>query len=161
MKLPSKFLLLAALLFTFSFWRTTFGQSRPQTVTCSSNNNRRNWCEMPRRNVSLSRQISGSSCIRGQTWGSDDRGIWVDRGCRGEFLIGDSWGGGPGNRRGPGQIITCSSNNNRRNWCAMPRRNVSLSRQISGSSCIQGQTWGSDDRGIWVDRGCRAEFLVR
>ena len=33
-----------------------------------------------------------------------------------------------------------------------------MTRQISGSPCIQGQTWGFDDRGVWVDRGCRAEF---
>ena len=35
-----------------------------------------------------------------------------------------------------------------------------MTRQISGSACIEGQTWGQDNRGIWVDRGCRAEFQV-
>ena len=161
MKLPSKLLLLAALLIILSSSRTSFGgQPFPgQTFTCSSINNRRNWCDLPRRNVNLSRQISGSPCIQGQTWGRDDRGIWVDRGCRAEFTIDGNRRGRPGNWGG--QTLTCSSNNNRRNWCGFPRRNVNLSRQISGSPCIQGQTWGSDDRGIWVDRGCRAEFLVR
>jgi len=33
-----------------------------------------------------------------------------------------------------------------------------LARQISGSRCEQNSTWGYDSRGIWVDRGCRAEF---
>jgi hypothetical protein len=41
------------------------------------------------------------------------------------------------------------------------RRDIQLNRQISGSACIEGQTWGTDNRGIWVDRGCRAEFRVR
>ncbi|HEX3438317.1 MAG TPA: DUF3011 domain-containing protein, partial [Pseudacidobacterium sp.] len=112
-------------------------------------------------NVTLNRQFSGSPCIRGQSWGSDDRGIWVDRGCRAEFTIDGNRGGRPGNRGSPGQTFTCSSSNNRRNWCGFPRRNVTLNRQFSGSPCIRGQSWGSDDRGIWVDRGCRAEFLLR
>jgi hypothetical protein len=87
MKLPSKLLLLAALLFTLSFSRTSLGQARPQILTCSSNNNRHNSCVFPRRNVTLSRQLSGSPCIQGQTWGWDRNGIWVDRGCRAEFLV--------------------------------------------------------------------------
>src|SRR5271170_7477072 len=63
---------------------------------------------------------------------------------------------------GPGaQTITCSSNDGKRNYCSVDtRRGVRLSRQISGSPCIQGNTWGYDGRGVWVDRGCRAEFLV-
>ena len=61
-----------------------------------------------------------------------------------------------------GQTITCSSNDGRRNFCsANTRGGVRLSRQISGSACIQGSTWGLDNRGLWVDRGCRADFRVR
>jgi hypothetical protein len=37
---------------------------------------------------------------------------------------------------------------------------VQLVRQISGSPCRQDETWGYDRRGIWVDRGCRAEFVI-
>jgi hypothetical protein len=32
--------------------------------------------------------------------------------------------------------------------------------QRSGSACVQGQTWGFNRDGIWVDRGCRADFEV-
>ena len=57
--------------------------------------------------------------------------------------------------------ITCSSNNGRRADCSADTRGgVRLVRQISGSPCTQGSTWGYDARGIWVDRGCRAEFEV-
>jgi hypothetical protein len=57
--------------------------------------------------------------------------------------------------------ITCSSNNGQRVYCnADTRGGVRLVRQISGSSCQQGSTWGYDSRGIWVDRGCRAEFEI-
>jgi len=161
MKLPSQLLLLTALLFTLSLSRTSLGgQLEGRTITCSSDNGRRNLCNVDTRGrVHLNRQISGSPCIHGQTWGWDSRGIWVDRGCRAEFIVG---GGGNWGRGGAqGQIIPCSSNNNRRNLCSFPRRTVTLSRQISGVRCVQGQTWGWDDRGIWVDRGCHAEFLMR
>ncbi|MBK7600121.1 MAG: DUF3011 domain-containing protein [Acidobacteria bacterium] len=37
---------------------------------------------------------------------------------------------------------------------------VQLVRQRSDAACIQGRTWGFDRRRIWVDRGCRADFIV-
>jgi hypothetical protein len=146
-----------------------------QTVYCASDDGGRHYCSANTRGgVQLTRQRSGSACTQGQTWGWDNRGIWVDRGCRAEFLTGtgngNNWGGGNGwgngwnggNRPGAGQTFTCSSNNGGRNYCSIPRgvnpNNITLSRQISGSACTQGQTWGVDRRGLWVDKGCRAEF---
>ncbi|HTC75056.1 MAG TPA: DUF3011 domain-containing protein [Edaphobacter sp.] len=136
------------------------GGGGSQSLTCSSNDGKRNFCNADTRGgVRLTRQISGSACIQGQTWGYDNRSIWVDRGCRAEFITGSGGGGYPG--RQP-VIITCSSNNGKRNFCdTNGGRDVRLTRQISGSACIQGQTWDYDNRSIWVDRGCRAEFSVR
>jgi hypothetical protein len=69
--------------------------------------------------------------------------------------------GGPGGRPPQGGIITCSSNDGRRNYCAADTRGgVIMSRQISGSPCRLNSTWGFDNRGIWVDQGCRAEFQL-
>ena len=142
------------------------GQGQGQVITCSSDDGRRNYCNVDtRRGVRLNRQISGSPCVQDQTWGVDNRGLWVDRGCRAEFSFG---GGGwrPGQGQGPdqSQIITCSSDDGRRNFCSINGYNsnsVVLTRQISGSPCVQNQTWGIDRRrGLWVDRGCRAEFQV-
>ncbi|HEX4578143.1 MAG TPA: DUF3011 domain-containing protein [Edaphobacter sp.] len=134
-----------------------------QTINCSSNDGRRNWCAIGnRRDVQLVRQISGSPCVRGNTWGIDNRGLWVDKGCRADFAIGGGGGYRPPPGRPPAQIVTCSSNDGRRNWCAIGnRRDVQLTRQISGSPCVQGNTWGIDNRGLWVDKGCRADFSVR
>jgi Protein of unknown function (DUF3011) len=130
---------------------------RAQTITCSSNNGRRNYCNANTRGgVHISRQLSGSACIQNQTWGWDNNRIWVDQGCRAEFTVGSgsTWGQ-------QGKTVTCSSDNGRRNFCNVDTRGgVRLSRQISGSACIQNQTWGWDNNGIWVDRGCRAEFIV-
>jgi len=140
-----------------------FRQGGPpqRTINCSSNDGRRNWCAIgAARDAQLVRQISGSPCVRGQTWGIDNRGLWVDKGCRADFAIGSGFGPPPGPP--PPQIITCSSNNGKRNWCDTGgRRNIQLNRQLSGSHCIQGQTWGIDNHGLWVDNGCRAEFRVR
>jgi hypothetical protein len=127
-------------------------------VTCSSNNGKRNYCNVGGSyDVRLVRQISGSPCIQGNTWGVDRGGLWVDRGCRADFSIGRGGPPPPQDR-----IVTCSSNNGKRNWCDIgSSRDVRLARQISGSPCIQGSTWGLDNRGLWVDRGCRADFKVR
>ena len=58
--------------------------------------------------------------------------------------------------------LTCSSNRGDRVYCEVETRGrrVDMVRQISGSPCRLGETWGYDRRGIWVDRGCRAEFVV-
>ena len=58
--------------------------------------------------------------------------------------------------------IKCESNDGRRNYCgSYDYRQVRLERQISGSPCINGRTWGVDGQGLWVDNGCRAYFTVR
>jgi hypothetical protein len=58
-------------------------------------------------------------------------------------------------------MITCSSNNGKRNYCSADTRGgVRMVNQRSGSACIQGRTWGFDGRGIWVDHGCRADFAL-
>ncbi|MBV9399759.1 MAG: DUF3011 domain-containing protein [Bryobacterales bacterium] len=38
---------------------------------------------------------------------------------------------------------------------------VQLVRQFQNSAaCIEGQTWGFTDRGVWVDQGCAGEFTL-
>jgi hypothetical protein len=129
-----------------------------QTITCSSNDGKRHYCGIDTsRGIQMSRQISGSACIQGRTWGYDRGGVWVDQGCRAEFASGGSW-------QQQGQVFTCSSDDGRRNYCGIPSgvnpNSIGMTRQISGSACIRNQTWGVDRRGLWVDRGCRAEFQV-
>lgn len=62
----------------------------------------------------------------------------------------------PGN--GYGQTVRCESRQNRRQRCSVNTQNrVQLVRRLGGT-CTQGRSWGYDQRSIWVDRGCRAEF---
>src|SRR5690349_16432517 len=54
--------------------------------------------------------------------------------------------------------IACSSDNGQRRYCkADTSRGVRLIRQVQGDGC-RTVTWGYDTRGVWVDRGCQAEF---
>jgi len=55
--------------------------------------------------------------------------------------------------------LTCSSDDGGYRYCrADTDSTVELVRQISGSRCERDYSWGYDPRGIWVDRGCRAQF---
>lgn len=64
--------------------------------------------------------------------------------------------------QGRGNTITCESRRNRLQYCPLsdPNSVVVLVQQLSGAQCVRGETWGNDGRGIWVDRGCKAEFRV-
>ena len=148
-------------------------------VTCASDDGKRHLCQVPTEyGVRMVNQRSGSPCTQGQTWGFNHKGIWVDRGCRADFWLGGGYHGGghhgggeypnggggyPGGGGGypNGQKITCSSNDGKRNYCnANTSGGVRMVNQRSGSPCIQGQTWGFNKNGIWVDRGCRADFQL-
>jgi Protein of unknown function (DUF3011)/Ricin-type beta-trefoil lectin domain-like len=140
-------------------WMGTGGPA--QKVTCSSDSGRRVHCNADTSgSVTMVRQISGSPCRQNETWGYDSNGIWVDRGCRAEFEVrprSDTWGGAGSS----GNRITCSSDSGNRVYCnADTSGSVRMVRQISGSPCRQNETWGYDSSGIWVDRGCRAEFEI-
>ena len=127
-----------------------------QVVRCESTDGRSRECPIDSYGrVRLVRQLSGAPCMEGQTWRSAGGRIWVNQGCRGEF-VADDYGNGYDNA---GQVVRCESNDGRVRRCAMDTRGrVELVRALSDAACIEGRTWGSDQAGIWVDRGCRAEF---
>jgi hypothetical protein len=57
--------------------------------------------------------------------------------------------------------VRCQSDDYDRTYCqADTRGGVRLVRQLSEADCVSGRTWGYDRRGIWVARGCRADFEV-
>ena len=150
-------------------------RSRGQTIVCESANHRHQFCRADTRGgVTLQRQLSSSPCRENRSWGYNERGIWVDEGCRAEFRIGGR--GGAGNwrdddddDRGRGrddrrraQRITCSANGDGYRLCpANVRNDVILIQQFSRAPCRFDRTWGFNQRGVWVDEGCRAEFEIR
>ena len=129
------------------------------TVTCSSDDNRRQQCATPfRGRAALVKNLSDTRCVEGRNWGSGNGYIWVDDGCRGRFASasGNGWGGG--NDYGNGQTIRCESADNRSRTCRTGWRGAVLVRQLSDTRCVEGRNWGADNGSIWVNDGCRGEF---
>ena len=58
--------------------------------------------------------------------------------------------------------IRCKSKDYKYAFCSVgaPIRFVTVRDRHSDRPCIQGQTWGWQQRGIWVNHGCDAEFEV-
>lgn len=57
--------------------------------------------------------------------------------------------------------VRCESHDRQYHYCrADVSGRVTVDRELSDSGCQYGRSWGYDDRGIWVDRGCRADFHV-
>jgi hypothetical protein len=139
-----------------SYRRGNYGGG--QSITCSSDDGGRHTCPVDTRGgVQMTNQRSGSGCQQGYSWGYDANGIWVDHGCRADFMV-NSWNG-PGN--GGVQSLTCSSDDGNRHYCSADTRGgVQMVRQRSDARCQQGYSWGYDQRGIWVDHGCRADFVT-
>ena len=64
--------------------------AQASTVTCESRNNSYQSCPVDASNgVRLTRQLSSQGCWQNDTWGFDRNRIWVDRGCRAEFEVGE------------------------------------------------------------------------
>jgi hypothetical protein len=131
-------------------------------VYCASNGNQMARCPVAWRDAQLVQQKSQASCVRGRTWGFDRGGIWVNGGCRAEFAdVRGGWGPPPG---GGGRAqIRCESGGNSYRVCPANigrGGNVRIVRQLSNASCRQGDSWGWQPDGIWVNRGCRADFVV-
>lgn len=57
--------------------------------------------------------------------------------------------------------MTCSFSDDGWHFCqADTQKGVRLVKQTSVLSCLPGKTWGWDDKGIWVDRGCGGQFAL-
>jgi hypothetical protein len=156
-----------ALLVALSFFgrgalpRQTPQERQGQIIPCSSDDGEKHYCTADTRyGARLAQQRSQAPCKEGESWGYDEEGIWVDKGCGGEFALGR---GGGGDARGEdgGGTIACASDNGRRKVCPADTSNgVQLVRQRSDAKCKEGVSWGQDTHGIWVDKGCEADFVV-
>jgi hypothetical protein len=133
-----------------------------QIIPCSSDDGEKHYCTADTRHgARLVRQRSQAPCKPGESWGYDEEGIWVDKGCGGEFTLGRSEDGGDARGEDGGGTITCASDDGRRKVCPADTSNgVQLVRQRSDAKCKEGSSWGQDPRGIWVDKGCDADFVV-
>ena len=66
-----------------------------------------------------------------------------------------------GYANGHSRTVRCESTNSRQVFCRVNTQGgVRIVRQLSHSACMQGRSWNYDSRGIWVSRGCRADFAI-
>jgi hypothetical protein len=162
-----------------------YGYGGSHTFRCESINSGVTYCDVDTRSgVRLVRRLSQAYCAEGSNWGTTRQGVWVSDGCRAEFQVGGygsygygngygsnygyggNYGGGyGGNSYGYGgynQRVTCESRDGRYNFCRTGAyiRQAQIYRQLSSSSCQYNYNWGFRSDGVWVDRGCRAEFVV-
>ncbi len=108
--------------------------------------------------VRLLRQLSVMPCQEGRSWGVRRNEIWVSRGCDGEFEIGAE--DGSGFVDAPRHLV-CESKRRVRRMCGASIEHAArVFKQLSGTACVQGQNWNWSSDGVWVDGGCRAEFLI-
>jgi hypothetical protein len=58
--------------------------------------------------------------------------------------------------------VECASSQYAFNRCIVQGyvRQARVANQESSASCNLGQSWGYEQNSIWVDKGCRATFLV-
>jgi hypothetical protein len=146
-------------------------------IECTSQNFAREVCTVPWHDARLEKQLSDTRCVRDQNWGIDRRGLWVDHGCSGRFVAAGDRGrfaDHDGDRANHGGwhpepswdqrfSVTCESQDGRDHFCQVDLGgggHASLARQLSDAACVEGQSWGSNRAGVWVNRGCRGEFLI-
>jgi hypothetical protein len=172
MKNRCLYLSLALLSICLFIPQKSLGQS---TISCNSDDMGRHSCAVDTRGgVRMATQHSEAACTEGYSWGMDDRGIWVDHGCRADFAVGENrnYQDANGVYRDANrdyrqddrntQAVSCNSDDMGRHSCSFDTRGgVRLLTQHSEAACTEGYSWGSDEQGIWVDHGCRADFAVR
>ncbi len=56
-----------------------------------------------------------------------------------------------------GQVTHCVSTESGRTYCGHPHMRYTMAG-AAPTECVQGKTWGFDDRGVWVTGGCKADF---
>jgi len=140
-------------------FRTSGGGAGPgRQIACSSQNYQHRFCPTERRIVRarLIEQRSRAACVQGRSWGFQEDGIWVDDGCSGLFAVEERGRPTPP----PGNRVACESRGFQYAFCGAGRRisRAWLDEQRSRSPCIQGESWGFQRGGVWVDKGCSGVF---
>ena len=59
------------------------------------------------------------------------------------------------------RVLRCESDSESPRQCpADTSGGVRLGRRLSGSDCVEGKSWGVTRSGVWVARGCSADFVL-
>jgi len=148
-------------------------RDREVKIRCESVGEKYSYCPTKTQgNVEIVKQLSKTDCREYDTWGSTGggSGVWVRNGCRADFVVREDrrWGRGRDrdrdrDRDGEVTRLRCASEDWSYQHCDVRGRvgEARVVKQISKTKCDRDDNWGIDRRGIWVDRGCAAEFEVQ
>jgi hypothetical protein len=148
------------------------------TVECRSRNYKYTECEVPFRHPQLVQQLSDAECVANQSWGYNRNtgSVWVSEGCAAVFAGGgdrsydrdrdnhdysdrrDDRDDDRHERSRREEIIECRSSGYAFTRCGANWRRGHLVEQLSNASCVEGNSWGIDEDGLWVDKGCAGRF---
>ena len=80
---------LGAVLGTGSYDQRYYSGRQPQTFRCESIDGQPRFCRLPfaASRIDIRRQLSDTRCSEGYNWGAQRDGVWVERGCRAEFVV--------------------------------------------------------------------------
>ena len=145
--------LIGVVAITWALVAPPVAQAQDHTITCSSTNGRRATCGADTsRGVTLLRELRGSQCEEGFSWGYTRREIWVDRGCQAEFSLNDDYyPASPVSRVEPGTDLPVRTNE----FIETHSRD---GRIYYGR--IAGDIRGSDGQ-LAIPRGSDVELIVR
>ena len=137
------------------------------SVHCKSNEFRRARCPVNTAGgVVIEQRLSQAPCRLGKSWGWDERGIWVSRGCEAVFAIAaihrqpDPRPAQAGDSIAAVRVL-CESRNFGYTLCPVNvRQDVELVYQLSKRDCRFNRSWGFGPTGVWVDNGCGGEFAI-
>lgn len=138
------------------------GYGRDQVVRCDSRSMGRTYCGDATSQYTMVGYRNGN-CIADRTYGQDTRGLWVAGNCSAQFRRlhdddrydrNDRYNG---NGQGYAQTLRCASNSSGRTYCGDGDARYTL-RDGSSRYCVEGRTWGTDQRGLWVSNACNAVF---
>lgn len=170
----------------------TGARSYAQTFNCSSNGQYQE-CQIPGHgnphDLRMVRQYSRQPCIEDQTWGRHGNRVWVDQGCRADFVIGRGDDDDRGHHDGDADYDHDRDRRGRPDWDRQPayyagdfRGGHSYCSSGPGSGviycqsggafkyanplrvnddCVMNRTWGVSQYGLWVANGCAGEWEIK
>jgi hypothetical protein len=154
------------------------------SVECRSRGYKYTECEVPFRHPQLVEQLSDAACVANQSWGynRNSASIWVSNGCSAVFAEGNRGYGRERDRERDDydnsdrrndrddyreerhersrreEVVECRSTGYAFTRCGAVWRRARLIEQLSTSACVENDSWGIDDDGLWVDKGCSGRF---
>jgi len=139
--------------------QSTYYDPSGNEVHCVAMASGRTYCGRPHVHYVIASNPS-PACVEGNTWGVDDRGVWVSGGCNANFttVTEDK----PAERvysADNDRVVHCVSTPSGRTWCGSAHTRYVI-HGTADPACVEGKTWGVDDRGVWVTGGCNADFSV-